>query len=191
MRAPSDCRTVLAEQDTGCRAGNSVYLACRPDSQARTTKPTYAMRSRRTSPQIPPKKRILIIDGHPLLRRGLTALIDNEPDLSVCGEAATQREGLDAIAATTPDLVIADVQLEDGDGLDLVKQIRLHHQHLPVLLISMNDQPQSVERALQAGANGYVSKQQMSETVLTAIRCVLDGEQYVSPDIREGLVLRG
>ncbi len=137
------------------------------------------------------ERRILIIDGHPLVRRGLTELIDNEPDLTVCGEAATQSEGLDAITATTPDLVIADVQLEGGDGVELVKQIRLHHQQLPVLLISMNDQPGDAGRALQAGANGYVTKQEMSETVLIAIRCVLDGDVYVSPDIREGLLRRG
>ena len=191
MRARRHCRTVLAVNNTGRHAGNSASLGCRPDSQARTTKPTYAMRSRRTSRQPSNERRILIIDGHPLVRRGLTALIDNEPDLTVCGEAATQQEGLDAITATTPDLVIADDQLEDGDGLDLVKQIRSRHQRLPVLLLSMHDQPGDAGRALQAGASGYVSKQEMADTVLIAIRCVLDGERYVSPDITEGLVPRG
>ena len=129
---------------------------------------------------MPAKRRILIVDDHPLVRRGLSALIDNEPDLTVCAEAATQREGVDAISSSKPDLVIADLSLADGDGLELVKQIRLHDKHLPVLVLSMHDTPLYAERAFKAGASGYVTKQEMSETVPLAIRRVRDGEKHVS-----------
>ena len=130
---------------------------------------------------MPVKRRILIVDDHPLVRHGLSALIDNEPDLTVCAQAATQREGLDAIASARPDLVIADPSLKNGDGLEMVKEIRLRHQKLPVLVLSMHDAPLYAERAFKAGASGYVTKEEMSETVLLAIRCILDGEKYLSP----------
>ena len=130
---------------------------------------------------MPAKRRILIVDDHPLVRRGLSALIDNEPDLTVCAKAATQRAGLDAIAASQPDLVIADLSLQNGDGLEMVKEIRLRHKHLPVLVLSMHDAALYAERAFKAGASGYVIKEEMSDTVLLAVRRVLDGQKYLSP----------
>jgi len=145
------------------------------------------MRTKSSSRGPSAKRRILIVDDHPLVRRGLTALIDNEPDLTVCAEAATQRAGLDAISSSRPDMVIADLSLKDGDGLDMVKEIWLGHKRLPVLVLSMHDAPIYAERAFQAGASGYVSKQEMSETVLIAIRGLLDGEKYVSPKTEEKL----
>ncbi len=148
------------------------------------------MRSRNASRATPAKSRILIIDDHPLVRRGLIALIGTEPNLAVCGEAATQRAGLEAIVACAPDLVITDLSLKDGDGLDIVKQIRLRHERLPVLLLSMHSAAIHAQRAFQAGASGYVAKQEMSETVLIAIRCVLDGRKYVSPMMRAALADR-
>lgn len=111
-------------------------------------------------------------------------MIDGEPDLTVCGEAATHRAGLEAIVSSRPDLVIADLSLADGgDGLEMVKDIRSGHGDLPVLVLSMHDAPVVVQRVFRAGASGYVSKQEMSETVLIAIHCVLDGGTYVSPKI--------
>jgi DNA-binding NarL/FixJ family response regulator len=136
------------------------------------------------------KRRILILGDHPLVRRGLIALIENEPDLTVFSEAATQREGLDAIAASRPDLVIIDLSLKDGVGLEIVKDIRVGHNRLPVLVLSMHDAPIHAERAFRAGAGGYVTKQELSATVLIAIRRVLKGEKYVSPRIREDLAPR-
>ena len=133
------------------------------------------------SGQTPVKRLILIIDNHPLVRRGLTALIDNEPDLSVCAEAATCREGLEAIAASRPDLVITDLSFGEGDGLAMVKDIRSRYQDLPVLVLTMHDAPVYARRAFRAGASGYVTKQEMSEKVVIAIRRVLNGERYESP----------
>jgi DNA-binding NarL/FixJ family response regulator len=145
---------------------------------------TNTMRRKGSSRETPGKRRILIVDDHPLVRRGLTALIEYEPDLTVCAQAATEREGLDAISSSRPDLVIADLWLKDGDGLEMVKEIRLGYRDLPILVLSMHDSPVYAERAFQAGASGYVTKQEMSETVLIAIRRVLSGEKYVSPKIR-------
>ena len=142
----------------------------------------------KSSSQGPPRKRrILIVDDRPLIRRGLTALIGNEPDLTVCAEAATHREALAAISAARPDLVITDLALGDDDGLALVQDIRSGHQDLPVLVLTLHDEPGYARRALRAGARGYVTKQEISEILLTAIRRVLDGETFVSPKIRAGL----
>ncbi len=132
------------------------------------------------------RQRILIIDDHPLVRRGLGALIDNEPDLMVCA-AATHGEGFKSIGTARPDLVITDLWLEETDGFGMIEEIRASHVDLPVLVLSMHAAPHYVRRALNAGANGYVSKQEIGETLLIAIRCVLDGETYVSPKLRAGL----
>lgn len=139
-----------------------------------------------SSPEDSAKLRIMIVDDHPLMRRGLAALIDNEPDLEICASVATQTAGLDAIATGRPHLVIVDLALGDGDGLVLVKQIRLRHEDLPILVLTMHDAPGYVRRAFDAGAGGYVSKLEMCETLIVAIRSVLDGKKYLSPQITAG-----
>jgi DNA-binding NarL/FixJ family response regulator len=123
----------------------------------------------------PTKRRVLIVDANPLVRRGLTALINGETDLAVGAEAATAQGALDAIAAVRPALVLADFSFEDSLGLDLVREIRARHLHQPVLLMSMDDAPVYAECAFHAGANGCVSKRELDETILTAIRAVLNG----------------
>ena len=137
------------------------------------------MPQKSTSRPTPAKRRILIVDGHSLVRRGLAALIDAEPDLIVCAQSADRREGIAAIAVARPDLVIADLSLRDGDGLDLVREIRAGYASLPVLVLSMHGAPLHARRAFTAGASGYVSKQEMTETLLLAIRSVLRGEEYM------------
>lgn len=135
----------------------------------------------------PAKRRILIVDDHPLVRRGLTALIDDEPDLMVCAAAATRRAGLAAIAASRPDLVVVDLSLGDGDGLDLLKDIRAAHADLPVLVLTIHDASVYAQQAFRAGAHGYVTKQEMGEAVLLAIHSVLEGKKYMSARIRATL----
>jgi DNA-binding NarL/FixJ family response regulator len=125
--------------------------------------------------------RILIVDDHPLVRRGLTALINAEPDLIVCAEAAARRDGLVAIATARPDLVITDLSLGLSDGLELVRDIRSRHVRLRVIVLSMHDSPLYVRRAFAAGADGYVAKHEMTETLLEAIRAVLRGGTYGAP----------
>ena len=141
------------------------------------------------SPEPQIKRRILIVDDHPLMRRGLTALIDSEPDLIVCAEAATPRAGFEAIASSQPDLVITDLSMGDGDGagLALINDIRSGYEDMPVLVLTTHDAPYYARRAFAAGANGYVSKQELGETLLVAIRCVLNGEKFLSPKMSADL----
>ncbi len=145
------------------------------------------MREKSSLRRKPAKWRILIVDDHALVRRGLTALIASEPDLAVCGEAATCRAALEAIGLHRPDLVIVDLVLGEEDGLDLVKKIKARHPEIPSLVLSMHDESVYAERSLRAGALGYVSKLEVTETLLTAIRCVLGGGTYLSPRIRAAL----
>ena len=105
------------------------------------------------------------------MRRGLGTLIDNEPDLTVCAEA-THEEGVEAIATSQPDLVITDLWLAEADGFGLIKEIRARHANLPILVLSMHDESVYAERAIRAGAHGYVMKQEASRTILRAIRTV-------------------
>jgi DNA-binding NarL/FixJ family response regulator len=134
-----------------------------------------------TAPSTQEKRRILIVDDHALVRRGLAALINAEPDLTVCAEAASRGDGLVAIAVTRPDLVITDLSLIDGDGLELVRDIRSRHIGLPVLVLSLHDSPKYVRHAFEAGAKGYLAKQNMTEGLMLAIRSVLRGETYGAP----------
>jgi DNA-binding NarL/FixJ family response regulator len=127
------------------------------------------------------KRRILIVDDHPLVRRGLTALINAEPDLIVCAEAATRADGLVAVAVARPDLVITDLSLIHGDGLELLRDIRSRHLGLRVLVLSLHDSPLYVRRAFAAGADGYLAKQKLTEALLLAIRSVLRGDAYGAP----------
>jgi DNA-binding NarL/FixJ family response regulator len=135
----------------------------------------------RTQSQSTEKRRILIVDDHPLVRRGLTALINAEPDLVVCAEAASRGDGLVAIAVARPDLVITDLSLIHGDGLELVRDIRSRHLGLRVLVLSLHDSPLYVRRAFAAGADGYLAKQRLTEALLQAIRSVLRGDAYGAP----------
>jgi DNA-binding NarL/FixJ family response regulator len=126
------------------------------------------------------KFKVLVVDDHPIVRSGLGQLIDREPDLAVCGEAEEMHAALRAIDALKPDILIVDISLNGPDGLDLIKSIRAKDPHLPVLVLSMHDESIYAERALRAGANGYIMKQQATERVLIALRRILNGEIYVS-----------
>ncbi|MBW2508342.1 MAG: response regulator transcription factor [Deltaproteobacteria bacterium] len=131
------------------------------------------------------KNKILIVDDHPVLRRGLGALIDATADLVVCGEAATGLDALAHVENDDPDLVIIDLLLGDKDGLELVKEMKARHAEIPTLVLSMLDENVYAERALKAGARGYVTKQELDDTVLRAIRCMLAGEIYMSDRLRD------
>ncbi len=126
------------------------------------------------------KRRIFIVDDHPILRQGLALLINREPDLTVCGDAEEAGAALLRIEDLKPDLVVLDISLNGPDGLDLLKHIRARDTSLPVLILSMMDESLYAERGLRAGANGYIMKQQATEQVLVAIRRILGGEIYVS-----------
>jgi DNA-binding NarL/FixJ family response regulator len=129
-----------------------------------------------------------VVDDHPIVRQGLSQLINQEPDLMVCGQAEDARTALDAIDPSQPDILIVDVSLDGPDGIELLKTIRANDSRLPVLILSMHDESLYAERALRAGANGYIMKQEATERVLVAIRQILGGEVYVSERMAKKMV---
>jgi DNA-binding NarL/FixJ family response regulator len=139
----------------------------------------------RQKPQVPARKSaILIVDDHPLLRRGLSALIESDPDLSVCGQATSSRSALEAIGRVPTDLAIVDLGLEGSDGLELIKEIKRQHPKVLTLVLSMHDESVYAERSFKAGARGYLTKQELDETVLVAIHRMLDGHRHMSPKMQ-------
>jgi DNA-binding NarL/FixJ family response regulator len=135
----------------------------------------------------PPQARILLVDDHPILRDGLAQVIANAPDLAVCGQAATDAEALAAIESSPPDLAVVDIFLESSNGIELTKIIRERWPRVKVLILSMHDEMVYALRAHRAGAKGYVMKQEVSATILTAIRSVLAGERHFSPDVEAAI----
>jgi len=134
------------------------------------------------------KKTVFVVDDHPIVRQGLTLLINREPDLAVCGEAEEMHAALSAIPAAKPDIMIVDISLNGPDGLELLKNIRITLPRLPVLILSMHDESIYAERALRAGANGYIMKQEATEKVLVALRRILSGEIYVSTRVANSML---
>jgi DNA-binding NarL/FixJ family response regulator len=133
-------------------------------------------------------RRVLIVDDHPIVRQGLRRLIDQEEDLSVCGEAETVRDARSAIKDLNPDAIIVDISLKQGDGIELVRDARAHYPTLPILVLSMHDETIYAERMLSAGANGYIMKQAASEQFLVAVRRVLEGGIYVSEAVGNSMI---
>ncbi len=126
------------------------------------------------------KYRILVADDHPLLRDALVEVINREPDLCCCGEAATGAATLQAVIKEQPDLVILDLRFPDGNGLDLIKTLKGHCPNLGVLVLTQLDESLYAERVLRAGALGYLMKEEAAHEVREAIRTVLQGQMYVS-----------
>ena len=144
------------------------------------SKPQFATR--------PKKCRVLLVDDHPIVRQGLSLLIDREPDLSVCGEAEDAHSVFHAITTLRPDLVVLDISLNGPDGLDVLKEIRTKTGSLPILILSMHDESIYAERAMRAGANGYIMKHEAAEKVLVAIRRILHGEVYLSDRLTDSML---
>jgi DNA-binding NarL/FixJ family response regulator len=134
------------------------------------------------------KNKVFLVDDHPIVRQGLTLLINQERDLTVCGEAEEMHSALQSIDSTKPDIVVLDISLNGPDGLDLLKHLRSRHPKLPVLMLSMHDESIYAERTLRAGANGYIMKQEATEKVLIALRRILSNEIYVSDRIANNML---
>jgi len=132
------------------------------------------------APAGPARKKIMLVDDHPMLRAGLAALIDKQMDLVVCGEAEDPGKALQAIPQVRPDLVVTDLTMPGRGGLELIKDLQAMHAGLPVLVVSMHNEMLYAERALRAGARGYVMKEAGGEKLLAAIRHVLGGQVYLS-----------
>jgi DNA-binding NarL/FixJ family response regulator len=136
------------------------------------------------------QKRILIVDDHPVFRRGIAALITEQVDLTVCGEAENAPTALDAMRRLKPDLALLDISMPGANGIELIKLMLAEHPKLPILILSMHDESLYALRALRAGAKGYVMKAEAMTQVIAAIRKVLGGAIYVSPRFSERLVFK-
>ena len=134
------------------------------------------------------KSRLFLVEDHPVTREGFEQLLNYQADLYVCGQAGTAAKAITAIHALKPDLVIVDISLTDSNGLELIKQLKTTMPNLPILVLSMHDESLYAERALRAGARGYVMKQAPTTEVMTAIRSLLKGELYLSEAMRSRLV---
>jgi DNA-binding NarL/FixJ family response regulator len=134
------------------------------------------------------KTKVLIVDDHPIIRQGLSELINHEPDLTVCGHAEDAPEALGKIKESEPDMVIVDISLKETSGMDLTKDIKAQYPNLPVLALSMHDEALYAERMLRAGARGYIMKAEATENVVTAIRKILSGQIYVSDKMAAKMV---
>ncbi len=136
------------------------------------------------------KHRIFIIDDHPLVREGLTNLINRHDDLMVCGEAEDSAEAIAGIARTQPDVAVIDISLKNESGLELVKNLQTQFPAVGLIVLSMHDEALYAERALRAGARGYVMKRETTKSVLTAIRRVLEGSVYISQRVVNSMARR-
>jgi len=144
----------------------------------------------KTAPKVDQRSKygVLIVDDHPVVRQGLALLINQEKDLEVRGYAEDAFQAMQAIKDVRPDMVIVDISLKDTSGMDLIKDVKIQYPNLPILILSMHDESLYAERALRAGAKGYIMKHEATERVITAIRRVLAGEIYVSDSMAAKMV---
>src|ERR1700687_1291230 len=136
------------------------------------------------------RARILIVDDHPAVREALALRIGRQPDLEVCGEAADMSEALRLVADTQPDLVVIDISLKTGSGIDLIQRIKDRKDGGRMLVWSMHSESLYAERALRAGALGYINKDQATDKIVEAIRRVLEGKVYLSDAMTEKMLQR-
>jgi len=136
------------------------------------------------------KRKILVVDDHAVFREGMVWILDQEKDLEVCGTAEDGVQALQMAAQLKPDLVLVDLSLEGMSGIDLTKTLRAKFPKIRILILSMHKEMLHAERVLRAGANGYIMKRESGQNLLAAIRQVLSGQSYVSPEVNELLLGR-
>ncbi|HKP97286.1 MAG TPA: response regulator transcription factor [Fibrobacteria bacterium] len=136
------------------------------------------------------KARIYLVDDHPLVLSGLANLIREQPDMSVVGEADDAQKAMEGFKATSPDIALVDISLKGMDGLELIKHAKARFPSLAILVLSMHDESLYAERAIRAGAGGYIMKQEAAEKVVVAVRRILDGETYLSDKMYSHLARR-
>ena len=129
------------------------------------------------------KTRVLIVEDHPLFRQGLTWLINDQPDMQVCGTADNVADGLVLVRSVAAEILILDISLKGPSGLELIKEMAAQGLDVPILVLSMHEESLYAERVLRAGARGYISKEEPPERVLSAMRQVLHGQTYLSPQM--------
>ena len=144
----------------------------------------------KTSNGVSRNHRVFIVDDHPLVREGLANLINQQTDVTVCGESEDSASAMSGIQALQPDVILVDISLKNESGLELVKTLKNQYPDLAVIVISMHDEALYAKRALHAGARGYVMKRETTKNVLTAIRRVLEGDVYVSDRVVNSMAKR-
>lgn len=143
---------------------------------------------RDAKPKTPAKKRVLIVDDHSIVREGLKRLIESEPDLVVCAEAEDGAKALELAASARPDVAVLDIGLPGMSGLDLIKNLKTRLPALPILAVSMYDESVYAERAVRAGAKGYLMKKESAAKIIEALRKILSGKLYLSPAVSESIL---
>jgi DNA-binding NarL/FixJ family response regulator len=136
------------------------------------------------------KARVFLVDDHPIVRRGFQLLLGLERDLSVCGEAESSSQALEKMIQLKPDIAIIDLGLRDSSGLDLIKQVREHLPKLKILVFTMKSERMYAERALRAGANGYITKEEGAEKAIEALRVIMQGKAYLGAQVAEAMMIR-
>lgn len=136
------------------------------------------------------KTRILVVDDHPVVRKGLTLLINSESDLMVCAEAENAAQALEVLEKESVDIAVVDISLNGTNGIQLTEKIKSKYPDLPVLILTIHDEAVYAKRALEAGAKGYVNKREAAETVIAAIRLVLSGKQYLKEQMSQDVSKR-
>lgn len=134
------------------------------------------------------KIKILIVDDHPIIRQGLSLFLNQKDDFEICGEAENEERAMNVIDQQKPNFVITDITLKDSNGLDLIKKIQQKYANLPVLVLSVHDESVYAERALRAGAKGYIMKEELTEKVVEAIWHILSGKIYLSEKMSERML---
>jgi DNA-binding NarL/FixJ family response regulator len=134
------------------------------------------------------KARVLLVDDHPILRKGLAQMINMEQDLTVCGEAEEAGKAFELVGTLQPDVAVVDISLKTGNGIELVKNVKARYPELPILVLSMHDESLYAERALRAGSLGYIMKEEATEQVLVAIHRVLKGEIFLSEKMKSRML---
>lgn len=142
------------------------------------------MRTKKKS--VESKRRVFIVEDHPVFREGLVRMLSREKDLEICGEAGDYETGIKGIQRLKPDLVLVDLELPGKSGLDLIKKVRSSKQVVKMLVVSMYDEALYADRVLRAGGDGYIMKEESPDEIIYAIRDVLDGHIYVSEEVMEG-----
>ncbi len=135
-------------------------------------------------------KRILVVDDHSIVRQGLKLLIEQEPDLKVCATAENTSQALDRMKEEEFDLAIVDITLNGSNGLNLTETLKEKYPELPVLILTMHEEELYAKRAFRSGANGFVTKHEAAETIITAIRLILSGKDYISEGMTQKLLRR-
>ena len=146
------------------------------------------MATKTKSSSVPARRKILVVDDHPMTRLGQVETLNREADLTVCGQAGTARETMDAISRLKPDVLLTDLTLPDKEGLELIKDVQALHAGLPVLVCSMHDEAFYAARVLRAGARGYIMKSEGPEKLVAALRTVLSGQIALSPQMSARLL---